>query len=395
MPSTRAVFVSANFPSSHESAIASYDLNQLLAMHARGGRFEVLAARPRFPFVRSPFAQGRDEDGTPVQGMRVFFPWVLYLPRSQSALNARLYAASISGPLRRRCAAFGPRFLWSSFVFPDGVAVGRLARRLRLPHVVTVVGSDLNWNLHRPARVAAIRRCAGEAVLVLAKSRALRDVLVAQGVDAAKIVVDYNGVDTRTFRPRPRAEACAQLGESPDPRRILFVGSLLPVKNVSVLLRAFARLCQRWSGPLELALVGEGFLRATLAEEAARLRVTERVRFLGARAHAEIALWLGASDLLCLPSLAEGVPNVVLEALSAGRPVVASAVGGIPEVHPGAMAGALVPSDDEQALAQALEQTLSTPFDAERLAASMAVHTWDANAAQVFDCLTRLGLASP
>lgn len=394
MPATSAVFVSNNFPSSHEQAVGSYNLNQLVALRARGAEFDVLATRPWFPLVRSRHAVRSDPDGTIVHGMRVGYPRVLYLPLTRGGQNGWLYAASVRSPLRRRCRAFAPRFLWSSFVFPDGVGVGRVAAELRLPHVVTVVGSDLNLNLEHPARLAAIKRCAAAAVLVLAKSRALEQALVAQGVDPGKIVVDYNGVDTGTFRPRTRAEACARLGESPLPRRLLFVGSLVPVKNVPVLLRAFGRLRERWTaGPVELVVVGDGFLRQSLSEEALRLGVSGQVRFMGARAHAETALWLGASDLLCLPSLAEGVPNVVLEALASGRPVVASAVGGIPEVHPGAEAGALVRSNDEEALAAALQETLSHPRDPERLAGLVSGHTWDANAVRILERLAGLGLA--
>jgi glycosyltransferase involved in cell wall biosynthesis len=172
------------------------------------------------------------------------------------------------------------------------------------------------------------------------------------------------------------------------------VGSLLPVKNVPTLLRAFASLGSRIPRqPLELVIVGDGAQQASLADQAVQLGVAGSVRFVGARSHGEIALWLGASDLLCLPSLAEGVPNVVLEALASGRPVVASNVGGIPEVHPGNVAGALVPPTDEKALADALQRTLLSPVEPERIAALVSGHTWGANAERVLGRLARLGLA--
>lgn len=393
MSATRAIFVSSNFPSRREAERGSYNLSQLRALRSGGLSFEVLASRAWFPVVRGRFAAGRTAASEEIEGFSTFFPRVLYLPLSRGAVNGWLYAQSLRRLLVRRVLSFEPGFLWSSFAFPDGVGLGRLAAELGLPHVMTVVGSDLNLNLGRPARRAALTRCVMNARLVLAKSRALSDSLIALGVPPEKVVVDYNGVDTRVFRPGVRAEACLRVGAAVAPRRILFVGSLVPVKNVPVLLGAFDRLVRRSNGtPLELVLVGDGFLHPSLLREVGQRGLGGAVRFLGVRPHGDIATWLAASDVLCLPSRAEGVPNVVLEALAGGRPVVASAVGGIPEVHPGAVAGALVPPDDEEALAAALGATLAREWDPRALSRLVEGFSWTANARRVIDRLAAAGL---
>jgi glycosyltransferase involved in cell wall biosynthesis len=173
---------------------------------------------------------------------------------------------------------------------------------------------------------------------------------------------------------------------------VLFVGSLVPVKNVPVLVGAFDRLRRQMSEPVELAIVGGGFLASSVRRELDRRGLGGTVRMVGPRAPAEVAAWLGASDVLCLPSRSEGVPNVVLEALACGRPVVASAVGGIPEVHPGAEAGDLVRPGDEEALAQALRSALSREWQPAELSRLVKDFTWEANARRVVGCFEAAGL---
>src|SRR5205823_8936237 len=105
--------------------------------------------------------------------------------------------------------------------------------------------------------------------------------------------------------------------------------------------------------------------------------IGDQVRFCGRKPHAEIPDWMAASDLFCLPSLREGCPNVVLEALSCGRPVVASHVGGVPELLDEAT-GAMPPPGDADALAGALERTLNRPWSEAALRESVAGRSWDA-----------------
>ena len=94
-------------------------------------------------------------------------------------------------------------------------------------------------------------------------------------------------------------------------------------------------------------------------------------------------MWLNAADVLCLPSRHEGCPNVVVEALACGRPVVATRVGGVPEmVHNGAC-GMLVPAQDADALAEALQRSLAQPWDAEQIRRTVAERTWARNADDV------------
>jgi glycosyltransferase involved in cell wall biosynthesis len=108
------------------------------------------------------------------------------------------------------------------------------------------------------------------------------------------------------------------------------------------------------------------------------LGLQERVRFAGRVAHAELASWFACASVFCLPSHAEGVPNVVLEAMACGTPVVATDVGGIGEILP-AFAGHLVPVQDVPTLTATIVQALATPWDRERIVAHMKPFDWDVN----------------
>jgi glycosyltransferase involved in cell wall biosynthesis len=99
-----------------------------------------------------------------------------------------------------------------------------------------------------------------------------------------------------------------------------------------------------------------------------------------------------ACDVLCLPSLNEGVPNVVLEGLASGTPVVASRVGGIPEVHAGDPVGALFESGSVTELAMALQRVLASPWDSAKLRLTVSAYTWAHNAQIIKEALVQAGL---
>jgi glycosyltransferase involved in cell wall biosynthesis len=390
----RVVFVSNVFPNHLEPTYGIFNLQQLLALTRRGWAFSVVAPVLWFPLHRSrygsPAANIRGEES--VQGIATAHPRAIYVPLSRGVLNARLYEFSIRRAVRRACLSAEISFIWSSFVYPDGIAAGRLSRKHGLPHVVSAIGSDLNVIFKDPRRRVAMRTELTAARLVLAKSGALRDLMVADGVRPDRVVLDYNGVDRSLFRFRPAGEARAGLGAPEGVRRILFVGGLLPVKAVGNLLDAFASLGSTGTRDPELIVVGDGFERGALEARAVERGIAARTRFLGRLSPAEIALWMNCSDLLCLPSLNEGVPNVVLEALASGCPVVATRVGGIPEVHPGPSVGALVPPGDVGALTSALGDVLTRTWDRPAIASSMDGRSWEANAEHVEAAFRSRGL---
>jgi glycosyltransferase involved in cell wall biosynthesis len=264
---------------------------------------------------------------------------------------------------------------------PDGCVSIRLGRRLGIPVVLTAMGSDVNLLLEdrraRPRIVGALAR----ADAVTAKSAMLKARIVEQGILPERVAVIRNGVDMCRFTVRDRAASARSLGLPAGERRVLFVGKLAPVKGVRSLLEAAARLVSATDGP-SLYLVGEGSERAACERMVRDSGIGSRVRFAGAEHPDRIPLWLGAADVLCLPSLDEGCPNVVLEALASGRPVVASRVGGVPELL-SPEAGLMVRAGDATALADALARALARRWDPWTLRRHVLGRSW-AHAAEQY-----------
>jgi len=203
---------------------------------------------------------------------------------------------------------------------------------------------------------------------VIAVSRAVaRDLRARPGLPVAadRLRVVYNGLDlarVQAAEPLPRAA----LGVPAGAPLVVCVGNLFPIKGQRLLISAFARLRQRLPAA-HLLLVGEGPDRPALERLAAAHGQQEHVHFLGARADAPAIL--AASDVVAVPSLAEGLPLVPLEALALGKPVVATRAGGLPEIIAHGVTGLLVPPRRPEALAAALLAVLTQPAYAAALAA--------------------------
>ena len=182
------------------------------------------------------------------------------------------------------------------------------------------------------------------------------------GIPAAKLELIMNGVDTVRYAPQLAAASMPWAGAETKPFVIGTVGRLQDVKDQATLIEAFAMLCARRGqarGALRLAVVGDGPLRERLAQKAQDAGVADLVWFPGARN--DIAELMRSFDVFALSSIAEGTPVTLLEAMACGRPVVATAVGGIPEVVQDGVNGALVPASDPQALADALATYVEDP----------------------------------
>jgi glycosyltransferase involved in cell wall biosynthesis len=266
---------------------------------------------------------------------------------------------------------------------PDGVAAIELARRLGAASVVKVHGTDLNVLARRPAIRRVLERALPRADRLVAVNRPLADVARELGVPERKLAVVRNGLDRETFRPRDRGAARAELGLPAGGRWIVYVGLFHRMKGLAELAAAFDLLAPR-RPDVNLALVGEG-PDAALAREA-QARHPGRVVLTGPLPAAGVARWMAAADLVTLPSWAEGTPNVILEAFAAGRRVVATRVGGIPDLVRSEVFGALVPPRDPAALAAALEREVSVEADPQALA-QVVPSGWDESASRLLEVL--------
>jgi len=207
--------------------------------------------------------------------------------------------------------------------------------------VITARGSDITlfpgYALPRRQILWAARR----ADAVITVCNALRDEVVAMGIDADRVVSLRNGVDLQLFRPTER--------KANPMFTLLAVGHLVPVKAQDLIIGALTLLPD-----VRLVLAGDGPDRAKLENLARELKVSDRVSFLGAVPRAQLRAHYGAADALVLSSSREGWANVLLEAMACGTPVVASRVYGTPEVVASPEAGVLMRERSYQGVADAV-----------------------------------------
>jgi glycosyltransferase involved in cell wall biosynthesis len=379
----RVLILTKVFPNALQPLAAAFNRQQFAAL-ARMADVQVVAPIQWFPGATR--LGNRTEAGRlaslpaseTVDGLLVHHPRVFHLPRLDYSFAPGLYVASLLPLLRRLRSHFD--VVLGSFIYPDALAATWMARLLRAPAVMMALGSDVNVLTSIPGVRTMLRWTFPRASRVVTVSRDLAAKVTELGCPADRVVMVPNGVDRSLFQPRDRAGARQGLGQPDGGKWIVYVGRLEPAKGIDELLAAFSRLPDP---SLKLALVGDGSLRARCQQAAA---ADARILVPGGRPLGEVGRWMAAADVVTLPSWREGTPNVILEALASGRPVVATRVGGIPDVveRPGmdALLGELVPPRDAAALTSALARVLGRDHDPGAIAAAGPI-SWDESARQL------------
>jgi glycosyltransferase involved in cell wall biosynthesis len=257
------------------------------------------------------------------------------------------------------------------YLYPDGVAAVLLGRYFRKPVVMTALGSDVNliprYLVPRRMILWAARHAAG----VITVAHALKDKLAELGVPAGRIEVLRNGVDLRLFRPVDREVWRRQLGFGRP--TLLSVGNLVPLKGHDIAIRALQLLPD-----IDLVIIGTGPEHNALVALARESGVANRVTLVGVMTQEELRNYYGAADALILASSREGWANVLLESMACGTPVVASKVGGTPEVVTAPEAGRLMAQRTPAALADAVRDLFSAYPDRSATRRYAEAFSWDA-----------------
>ncbi len=218
-------------------------------------------------------------------------------------------------------------------------------------HGITLARAANRWVRRACGWMSRVNVCVSQALA--------RQIQSEERLPPGRLRVIYNGVDTTTFAPRPglRAWARAQLGVDGGGPVVMSVGRLVPEKDYPTLFKAVQALAEKWPG-LKLVVIGggeqEGLLRV-LAEALAPGVVVMPGRAEG------LEKLLPAADIFAMSSATEGIPRALLEAMACALPVVATAVGGVPEVVEHGHTGLLVPPGEALALARAIDTLLAAP----------------------------------
>jgi len=358
----RVAVITQYFPTSIQPW-AGHSAYQTLRFLARACEVKVFYPEVRYPKRLTP-ATGRRpalDYGYQPEGVAVEYIGYPALPAVSRPVNGWMASRRILPAVR----AFQPEIILNYVVYPDGYAALRVGQALKVPVVVTAIGSDLN-RIPDPLCGALTRKTLRESAGVITVSGDLGRTAVSLGAGAAKTHAILNGCDTSVFYARDKGAARAALGIDPEEEVVVYVGRLDVRKGLRELIEAMASL--RGQRPkVRCYLVGDGSDEGLLVEAIAKFGVGDVVRLMAPVRTDGVAQWMAAADLVTLPSYKEGCPNVVIEALASGRPVVATNVGGIPELMDDT-SGRLIPAMDASALATGLNEVLARTWDADEIA---------------------------
>lgn len=355
-PRPRLLVVSHGFPPYYGGA--EHAAGQLARVAAASGRWEVQVLTSDIG-GRLPAAESQSG----VEIVRV------PVRKRHWARHTVLELISFLIAARRYVPRTRPDWVLGNCTLPGGAVARRIALQYSAPYAVVLQGSDvpgyqnsrfgLAYQLTKPW----VRRIWQDAARVIAVGEPLRDLALLTWPEG-RIEVIPNGVDVDRFRP----------SESPQPKGagasllIMVVAQLIERKGLHHLIAALAQLPDSLQGRLRLSLCGTGPCKDALHRQAKEAGLAQQVEFAGLVPYDQVPARLQQADLFVLPSLQEGLPLSLLEAMACGLPVIATKVGGIPELVRDGTNGLLVPAGHVGALAEALTRLLADSLERQRMA---------------------------
>jgi glycosyltransferase involved in cell wall biosynthesis len=315
---------------------------------------KVVAPIPWFPFSHEVFGEygvfARAPRTEIRAGVEVFHPRYLALPKINMYL-APFSIAQSARPVLGRLLDEGFDFdvIDAHYFFPDGVAAVLLGKYFHKPVVISALGSDVNLIMKNPVARQMMLWAGRESASMITVCQALKTRMVEFGMDGAGITPLRNGVDLELFKPVDRDKTRKEFGM--DGFTLLSVGHLHSLKGHHHIIAALADM-----PGVRLMVAGSGPDRNSLEAGAQAAGVADRVTFLGALPQDRLRDYYGAADALVLASSREGWANVLLEAMACGTPVVASQVGGTPEVVRSPAAGVLMPGASPENVVEGVRQ---------------------------------------
>ncbi len=366
------------FPSSGEPA-QGRSLYETLRLVARTAEVQVFYPNAAYPSLLKPRSRLYDklDPAFNVPHMSVNYYDYLALPLVSRPLNGWMSYHTLMPHVR----AFAPDLVFGCFLYPAGFTALKIGKSLGVPVVAMSIGSDIN-RMGDPICTWLTKSVLREADFLVTVCDDLRKKAVAEGARSATARSILNGCDLDIFHVFDRYQARQQLKIDPDIEAVVYVGGIDVKKGLRELVEAAAAL-HADRPALHFFLVGSGPDRSLIEELIHSRNAAGYIHFAGGCTFNEVAIWMAAANLFTLPSYMEGCPNVVLEALACGRPVVATNVGGIPEIMSNAC-GRLVPPRQPGPLAEAIADVLDRSWDPAAISAQWS-RSWSAPAAELLD----------
>ena len=377
------------FPNAARPSYGVFVLNRLKALE-ENVHFKVIAPVQWYPLINYFLRVQRRETTVPLREtidcIDVHHPRFFVIPRFLKWFDAFSFfwaAQSIVSKLKRE-ESFHFDLVDVHWTYPDILAGYLLARKYRKKFVVTIRGREALYEGERTLRRWMLVRLLRRADFVVTLSDELKDLVMRLGVAANRVQTILNGVDLSRFQPVTREVCRRRLGLDAHRKIIISVGAIIEGKGHHELIKIMPSLTR--AGDVELYIIGglvpgEDF--SLVLREMIAAKQLSNVHIVDKVSHSQLVDWYNAADVFCLASKGEGCPNVVLEALACGVPVVATNVGAIEKfVTPGEN-GFLVSNGDLGSLERVVTEALARDWNRNEIASGMNTRGWSSCAEEV------------
>lgn len=378
----KVLSISYLFPNNRHPYYGIFVQNRLIAA-AKYCKIKVLAPIPWFPF-RKYLPGYTDLSNVPSkikkENIEIYHPRFLSIPRYFKWLEGFFYLLGTIRTIVFIKNKYDFDIVDLHWVYPDIITAYVVSNIFKKPMIVTIRGREairyeevslrkriINWFLRKSDHIV----CVSNELAMLTKEI---------GVDQKKISVISNGVNTKAFRPMNRVDCRKKLELPVEKKIILSVGAIIEGKGFHKIVDSFPDLLIRDSN-IRLYIIGSkgpaGNYEKELRDQIKRMGLEEHIFLMGSRPNDELVYWYNAADVFCFATSTEGSPNVVLEALACGCPVIASAVGGVPEIICEEFLGKTFDAENKKALEKSLSVFFEKEWDREVIRKYMEKYTWD------------------
>ncbi|MFH1460567.1 MAG: glycosyltransferase family 4 protein [Candidatus Omnitrophota bacterium] len=322
-----------------------------------------------------------------IDGLKVTHPQYFFIPKVLKFLDAWFYSLSLNRNLRNLIRKEKIQILHFHWGYPDAIALLRLAKKTGLKTVLTIHGNESICYFENSLRKKIVQKYLKKFDYLIVVSNDLKNKIIQYyDVPKTKITVMPNGINTENFYSIDKNEARHMCGIDHKKQIILTVCRLSHEKGIEYLFQAIQKIKEI---NVELLIAGDGPLKEKLLVLARQLKISDKIKFLGTIVHEEIYKFYNAADIFCLPSLWEGCPCTIIEAMACGTPVVATKVGGIPDMI-NKETGVLVEPKNPVALAVALTEALNKKWNHEQISAIGQSNSWDNVADKVIEVYKKI-----
>lgn len=376
MPKTKILVLTHSFPTKHNPIAGIFILNQLEQLK-KFCDIKVIYPYPYVPRIRifNPYRRFSEVPfKETVSGIEVCHPKYFMIPRAllrTKLLHFYLAVESFFSYLSSKRLAvrivkdWNPNIIHMHGSFSEGQLSVMLKKKYHKPLLITVYGEDITRYTKQFPSSNLIKFSLNNADAIICQSNFLKEEIERAGIHGKRFHIIPMGFHIGNFRPRDKAKSRKMLDLPIEKKIILFVGHLIERKGVKYLIQAVKSVVGKHKDTLCL-IVGKGELESSLKGMASELKLNDYVKFLGLKTNEEVSCYMNACDVFVLPSLNEGLPVVLCEALACGKPVVATNVAGTPEIVNNDV-GFLVKPKDAEDLAEKIEFALSKKWDKKKI----------------------------